>query len=189
MYVCPPVSETTCCRNAALGEKVPAKPPDSFQPSGCPAVVGNEVSVTTMPMSWLKPALAVKRSALAPVNTWQSTVGVKARVNENGSMTCQVLPLLLVSEYCWVLTLSIGALAVGKNMIDRRVGENLLTIGPAPATIWLVPEWFVFHCSLIVYEPALTTGSAACTKAAFGLNVPANPPDSFQASGCPAVLG
>src|SRR5258708_20505308 len=46
-----------------------------------------------------------------------------------------------------------------------------------------------FHCSLAVYAVPPATTTDVCTKAAFGLNVPAEPPLSFQPSRCPAIVG
>ena len=61
------VSGITAWTKAALGEYVPAKPPDSFQA----ATYGDPpAGVTWMPMSWLKPALRFQRSAFPPIAAW-----------------------------------------------------------------------------------------------------------------------
>src|SRR5207247_10477821 len=62
-YALPDARLYTACANAALGENVPAKPPDSFHATSWSAP---PLTLTNMPRSWLKPALAVHRSALAP---------------------------------------------------------------------------------------------------------------------------
>ena len=90
----------TVCTKAALGENVPAKPPDSFQDSGWPATVGNTPPpLTVMPMSWLKPALAVHRSALPLRMANELTDGVKLSDRLVLSIGCHATPSLPVSEY------------------------------------------------------------------------------------------
>src|SRR2546425_7616679 len=141
-----------------------------------------------MPMSWLKPAFAVQRSTLPPRITLQSLTGVKLKVNLNESMVCQVVPLLPLSVYWDVLTLSTGALPVGRKRTLRLVGENLPPIGPAPAKIVPGSRWFAFHCNLAVWVTPERTAVTACTLAAFGEKVPPKPPLSFHAAGRPTTL-
>jgi hypothetical protein len=79
---------------------------------------------------------------------------------------------------------------VGTSSTVSRVGENFPPIGPAPAQMSAPCAFlFAFHCSLMVYAVPAARGRTVCTKAALGEKVPANPPDSFHASGCPAVEG
>src|SRR5258708_4384717 len=75
----------------------------------------------------------------------------------------------------------------GRKSKVRLVGEY----GPAPAPAKIVPvsAWVVFHCNLAVYGVPAATVITVCTSAALGENVPPKPPLSFQASGCPAVVG
>ena len=50
-----------------------------------------------------------------------------------GSISAQVLPLLLTEEYCWVLTTL--WYPAGSTSAVSRVGEKLDPIGPAPAAM------------------------------------------------------
>src|SRR5438094_343555 len=102
VYVVPLATPNEPCTKAAFGDRVPPNPPDSFQVSGCPAEVGNPAPVTAMPMSWLKPALAVKRSALPPRIAKPVVPGVKAMLRPE-LMSTQVDPLLPVSLGCVVM--------------------------------------------------------------------------------------
>src|ERR1700682_3482032 len=61
-----PLTTVVVSTKAALGEKVPPKPPLSFHAPSCP---GPPPSIRKMPMSWLKPAFAVHRSAPALTRT------------------------------------------------------------------------------------------------------------------------
>src|SRR6266446_3825212 len=115
---------------AALGEKVPAKPPDSFQATRASAP---PVSLTKMPRSWLKPALAVQRSALAPSTAVALAAGESVVLKLAASMICQLAPLESASVYCWVETAKLGAVPVGKASVSRLVGEKVPA--PAPAKI------------------------------------------------------
>src|SRR4029077_5131585 len=62
VYDVEPTTGMTVCTNAALGEKVPAYPPLSFQATTVPPPYS--MPVTMRPMSWLTPAIDVQRSAL-----------------------------------------------------------------------------------------------------------------------------
>src|SRR3984893_8072874 len=104
--------------------------------------------LTWMPMSWLIPAAAVQRSALALSVATQLLLGVISSLRLVASMSAQVEPSLLVSEYCALLTASILAPPVGTTQSESRVGELAVPMGPAPATIVPPPERFDFHCSL-----------------------------------------
>jgi len=77
----------------------------------------------------------------------------------------------------------------GTSCTVKRVGEYAPAMGPAPAKIVPGSGWLVFHWSLAEYGTPESTGMIACAYAAFGLNVPAKPPDSFHASGWPAKVG
>ena len=61
------------------------------------------------------------------------------------------------------------------------MGEKAVSIGPAPAYV-VAPKagMLVFHASENTYVCPGSIVYTACTKAAFGEYVPANPPDSFQ---------
>src|SRR5713226_4117771 len=77
VYEVPPATLTTVWTFAAFGEKVPPKPPLSFQASGWPVVVGNAPPVTAIPRSWLNPAVEVHRSAFALRIANELRLGVK----------------------------------------------------------------------------------------------------------------
>src|SRR5260370_17913699 len=62
-YLWPAGSMTTVWANAALGEKTPAKPPDSFHAT---STLGASSMLRKMPRSWLYPVVSVHKSALAP---------------------------------------------------------------------------------------------------------------------------
>src|SRR3982074_615079 len=120
-----------------------------------------------IPRSWLPPALAVKRSALALSTHTEVAVGftiIRRPVASTGVQSAPVLPALL---YCLFVEPSTRLLAVGKRRTVSRVGEDVGPL-PAPATIVLVVGLFVFHCSLIVYEVAAVSVTRLCTNAAFG---------------------
>ena len=116
----------TVSTKAAFGEKVPAKPPDSFQAAttGLPAP-----GVTWMPMSWLYPALKVQRSALALSRTFSVAVGVMVKARLLSSITCQVVPSLLGSRY-WLWLTAVRA-ALGATP-DSGVTELDCAWLPAP---------------------------------------------------------
>src|SRR6266446_1046261 len=143
VYVVPADIWITDSTMAALGEKVPAKPPLSFQATILP--------LTSIARSWLNPALAVKRSAFPMRSARVSAVEVTDKLKFVLSMSVQVDPSLLWSTYCSELARSVRPAPDGKNLSVSRVGENWLPIGPAPA--WMVeadPALFVFHWSFVV---------------------------------------
>src|ERR1700686_670918 len=131
----------TLCTKAALGEKVPAKPPLSFHPRRLP--------LTQIAMSWLKPAFAVHRSAFPPRMATQSAVleaGIVAlRMLE--SIGVKVMPSLLGLTGCAV-SAAFTTFVDAKNWIVSVVGGKTPPIGPAPATMIAPLGRFVFHCSL-----------------------------------------
>src|SRR5438132_418195 len=86
---------------AALGEKVPALPPDSFQATSASAP---PLSETKMPRSWFWPDCEVHRSALALSRVDWLTVGEAVSRSLAASISCQVLPSLLASVYWLVET-------------------------------------------------------------------------------------
>src|SRR2546430_2640624 len=85
-YVVPAVIGYTVCTNAAFGEKVPAKPPLSFQAAMAP--------LTLMPRSWLMPAVAVQRAALPVAMACGVTPGGVVRAGLGASMSVQGAALL-----------------------------------------------------------------------------------------------
>src|ERR1700737_1609943 len=102
------------------------------------------------------------------------------------------MPSLLGRKY-WAVLVLVARLApvAGNIVMPRRVGEkvgfpNRSPIGPAPAAI-VAPNagLFVFHTSVTRYVTPAVIGTTVWTKAAFGLKVPAYPPDSFQATAEP----
>src|SRR5713226_386276 len=101
-----------------------------------------------MPRSWLKPALAVQRSALPPSSRVADALGLTVSFRLVESMSTQVDPSLSGRLYCMALT-ALRAFAVGTSCALSRVGEYRPVIGPAPAKI-VAPEAFllVFHFSL-----------------------------------------
>src|SRR5437763_839036 len=99
-YWFPGVSVITDWRKAALGENVPAEPPDSFQPTSCG---GQPLTLTKMARSWLMPAFAVHRSALAWRITATGSSVVTVRVNLASSSARHAVPALPESRYCCVL--------------------------------------------------------------------------------------
>src|SRR5256885_9277207 len=102
---------------AAFGENVPAKPPDSFQATTAPS--------TLMAKSWLKPALPVNRSALAVITAVEALATGTSAARFVASMSCQVAPLLLVSEYWPKLVMPPRVwLADGTIRTLSRVGEK-----------------------------------------------------------------
>src|ERR1700694_1454470 len=86
----------TVWTKAALGEKGPATPPDSFQPLTTP--------LTVSARSWLYPALDVHRSAFALKIALELTFGVRVIESLVLSMSVQVAPSLPVRLYCIVDT-------------------------------------------------------------------------------------
>jgi hypothetical protein len=110
-----------------LGEKVPAKPPDSFQtttsalgqlPAGRLAP-----AATQMPMSWLKPASKVQRSALAESTVLTLLPGDRVSASALGSTYFQVAPSLPWSRYCSVLDVLLSTLLPSGRATVSRVGE------------------------------------------------------------------
>src|SRR5438874_1772670 len=129
MYELPDARLNTACANAALGENVPAKPPDSFHATSWSAP---PLTLTKMPRSWLKPEVAVHRSAFAPSTATSLDVGAMLSSSLLASTSDQVEPSLRVSEYCSPLT-ALTRLDAGTSWTVRRVGEYCPPIGPAPA--------------------------------------------------------
>src|SRR5437867_7158697 len=128
-YELPDARLYTACANAALGENVPAKPPDSFHATSWSAP---PLTLTKMPRSWLKPAVAVHRSALAPSTATSLDVGVTFSSSLLGSISDQAEPSLPDSQYCRPLA-ALTRLADGSSWTVSRVGEYWPPIGPAPA--------------------------------------------------------
>src|SRR5713101_3029346 len=146
VYGTPAASGMTLSTNAALGENVPAKPPDSFHATTLP--------LTAIATSWLKPATEVNRSTLPVRIECEATEGVNETVRLVASMGCQVTPSLAVSVYCCVVCASItDAADSGSSTAVKRVGEKLGSMGPAPAHIAAVAPagLLAFHCSFSVY--------------------------------------
>ena len=111
-----------------------------------------------MPISWLKPALAVKRSALAPSTAVAAALGLRLTCRLVASMSAQVDPSLLALLYCCVLEAS-EEFAVGTISTLKRVGEYRPLIGPAPAKMVAPAAFlFVFHFSLNTYVLPVVTG-------------------------------
>src|ERR1035437_2541150 len=134
----------------AFGEDVPAKPPLSFQATMVSSDSLAPSTLTKMPMSWLKPALPVHRSELAPSTAVELTLGLRVVLRLASSIGCQVVPSELLSWYCDVggdLT-KLGAAPAGKISAIKEVGE-MLPGAPAPATMKPPGSFlFVFHLSL-----------------------------------------
>ena len=133
--------------NAALGENVPANPPLSFHATSVP--VPYAPPLTMMPMSWLKPAVAVHRSAPAEIAKLVSAAGDMVTFNAELSIACQAVPSLLCKTYCEVLAAELEP-ATGSRSTVIRVGEYAPAAGPAP--MWIQPElpWLAFHTSFAV---------------------------------------
>src|SRR3984893_11026360 len=113
---------------AALGENVPAKPPDSFQATICPGDWPLLASATWIPMSWLKPALAVHRSMLPLSRAIESVAGVIVRASgvlDVASRSVQGARSLWASRYC-ALPATDWTVAddTGMSCAARRVGEK-----------------------------------------------------------------
>src|ERR1700730_13343028 len=142
---------------AALGENVPAKPPDSFQLTIWPGYWPVLASATWIPMSWLTPAFAVHRSMLPLSRAIESVAGVIVRASgvlEVVSRSVQVAPSLLPRRY-WPLLAPDWTVAddTGISWAVRRVGEKDTQSGHGPAPARIVEPGaarFVFHCSLTV---------------------------------------
>src|SRR5437773_2478629 len=96
-YELPDARLYTACANAALGENVPAKPPDSFHATSWSAP---PLTLTKMPRSWLKPAVAVHRSALALSTATSLADAVRLNASRLPSMSDHADPLLPCSLYC-----------------------------------------------------------------------------------------
>src|SRR6266849_6605530 len=82
----------TLWTKAAFGEKVPATPPDSFQPLTTP--------LTVIARSWLYPPLDVHRSAFPLKMALELTFGVRVIESRVLSISVHVAPSLPVSLYC-----------------------------------------------------------------------------------------
>src|SRR6266571_2691009 len=121
------------CTKAALGENVPAKPPDSFQATSWSAP---PLTLAKMPRSWLKPALAVHRSALA-LSTATSLAGaVRLSASRLPSMSDHADPLLPCSRYCSELDALNGPLPVTGVGEGEGVTETKTSvISAAPASL------------------------------------------------------
>src|SRR2546425_2492141 len=165
---------------AAFGEKVPAKPPLSFQPIRFDRYATASAGVTVIPRSWLIPATEVHRSTF-PVNvTRQLSARFTLMVRAVPSIALQLLPSLLDRPY-WLLLLASMTWPAGRNRRLSVVGE-CDGPGPAPAKttlrgVVLLPR----KASATACGPALS-GTVASTKAPFGEYVPAKPPLSFHAT-------
>src|SRR5437773_115022 len=126
------------CAKAALGEYVPAKPPDSFHATSWSAP---PLTLAKMPRSWLKPALAVHRSALA-LSTATSLAGaVRLSASRLPSMSDHADPLLPCSRYCRELDALNGPLPAtgvgdgdGEGDGDGVTETNTSVISAAPAS-------------------------------------------------------
>src|SRR4029077_1031238 len=114
----------------------------------------------------LTPATAVHRSAFPVSVTRQLSVRFTAIVSTEASIAFQLLPSLLASRYCPVLTASITWLA-GRNCTVSVVGENA---GPAPAPAKMVfagVGLLPLNRRSMLCGPTLSD-AVARTKAAFG---------------------
>src|SRR5881394_3244685 len=100
-YVLPAVTTNKACTKAALGEKAPAYPPLSFHATSWSAP---PFTLTKIARSWLKPALAVHRSAPPPSTTRPLVLGAKLSTRFVPSTNTHVPPLLFARWYCCVLT-------------------------------------------------------------------------------------
>src|SRR6266571_1758161 len=162
----------TVCTKAALGENVPAKPPDSFQDSGWPATLGNAPPLTVTPMSWLKPALAVHRSALPLRMAKELTDGVKLSARLVLSIGCHATPSLPVREYWLGLHAlnELGAVApVGvavivddsgptpKPLTAATLNENVFPLGRPSKLTLAVGAVTVFDPWIVQPSRAVTT--------------------------------
>src|SRR5205823_10184445 len=165
---------------AAFGEKVPAKPPLSFQPIRFAGWVTASAGVTVMPRSWLIPATDVHRSAFPVSVTRQLSVRFTLMVRTVPSIGLQLLPSLLDRLY-WLLLLASMTWPVGRNRRLSVVG-GWDGPGPAPAKTTLLGVVLLLRqASPTACGPALS-GTVASTKAAFGEYTPAKPPLSFHAT-------
>src|ERR1700693_6143187 len=98
----------TVCTEEALGEKVPANPPLSFQATILPGYCAELASAMLMPRSWLYPACEVHRSTLPLMMACELVDGVTVMVSgldEVESRSIQVVPSLFARVYCRLLTL------------------------------------------------------------------------------------
>src|SRR5260370_34372854 len=118
------VSGTTVCTAAALGEKVPPAPPDSFHAT-MPAVAVD--GLIQMPRSWLKAVFAVQRSELPVTMAMELAVGVTLKLRLVPSTSCHVTPSLLGSEYCWRLG---AVLPAGGDALEEGGNEYEAAAGP-----------------------------------------------------------
>src|SRR5207245_11655948 len=99
VYVVATSRAATVWTNAAFGENVPAKPPDSFQPTMRPAVP-KPPPLILMPTSWLMPRVCVHRSAFPLSSTVPLTDGVICRVSDPLPRSCHVAPSLPATTSC-----------------------------------------------------------------------------------------
>src|SRR5207247_8784417 len=104
-YELPDARLYTACANAALVENVPAKPPDSFHATSWSAP---PLTLTKMPRSWLKPAVAVHRSALALSTATSLDDAVRLSASRLPSTSDHAEPLLPGSLYCRALAALTG---------------------------------------------------------------------------------
>src|SRR5258708_21036 len=97
--------------------------------------------------SWLKPALAVQRSALAPMIARQfDGFTVSARLESTGD---QVMPSLPLSRGWPVVAAWLMPVPLGMKCNVRRVGEY----GPSPAPARICA---LAGCGLLVFQTRLT---------------------------------
>src|ERR1700694_4670275 len=73
---------------------------------------------TSMPRSWLMPAFAVQRSALALNTAVAVACGVTVSVRLVGSRSTHVAPSLLVSQYCCAAIAVYGKASPGVTLLD-----------------------------------------------------------------------
>src|SRR2546428_12631339 len=93
VYVVAASRAATVWTNAAFGENVPAKPPDSFQPTMRPAVPNPPPLILTQ-TTWLMPRVCVHRSAFPLSSTVPLTHVVIFRVSDPLPRCCHVAPSL-----------------------------------------------------------------------------------------------
>src|ERR1700693_2804032 len=112
-----------------------------------------------IPRSWLKPELAVHRSAFALITTDPFDGAVKGTVGSvAGPRSVHVDPLLLV-RMNWLTLDAVATATLGTSCTVRRVGEKSGPIGPAPAKMVApVANLLVFHWALTVYVVPASSG-------------------------------
>src|SRR5467141_3156627 len=104
---------------------------------------GAELGFIQMPRSWLKPALAVQRSALAETIARVLAVGVTLRLRLVASMSCQTVPSLFGSEYCdWLdAVIRAGGIAIEAGVTELEVAAEPVPTELVAATVnqYVVP--------------------------------------------------